>query len=119
MVFFEKENNPSENGYMLYQDILFRSEKFPVEFTFRYALFGTDGYDSRIYTYENDVLYAFSIPSFYDDGQRIYLMAKWKINFWLRLARTTYFNKTTIGSGADEIIGRYKTEVKAEVKIKL
>jgi hypothetical protein len=108
---------------MLYQDILFRPEKFPVEFTFRYALFGTDGYDSRIYTYENDVLYAFSIPSFFGDGQRIYLMAKWKltgrVNFWFRLARTTYFNKTTISSGADEIIGRYKTEVKAEVKIKL
>jgi len=123
VVFFEKENSPSENGYMLYQDILFRPEKFPVEFTFRYALFGTDGYDSRIYTYENDVLYAFSIPSFYDDGQRIYLMAKWKfndrINFWLRFARTTYFNKTTIGTGADEIDGNHKTEVKVEVKIKI
>ncbi|PIQ34953.1 MAG: hypothetical protein COW63_02785, partial [Bacteroidetes bacterium CG18_big_fil_WC_8_21_14_2_50_41_14] len=74
-------------------------------------------------TYENDVLYAFSIPSFYDDGQRIYLMAKWKfndrINFWLRFARTTYFNKTTIGTGADEIDGNHKTEVKVEVKIKI
>ena len=123
IVSFKKGTTPTENGYMLYQDVLYRPEKFPVEFTFRYALFGTDGYDSRIYTYENDVLYAFSIPSFFGDGQRIYLMAKWKltgrVNFWFRLARTTYFNKTTISSGADEIIGRYKTEVKAEVKIKL
>ncbi len=123
VVYFHKESSKAENGYMLYHDILYRPEKFPVELSFRYALFGTDGYDSRIYTYENDVLYAFSIPSYFGDGQRVYLMAKWRvssrINFWLRLARTTYFNQNTISSGADEILGNHKTEVKAEVKIKL
>lgn len=123
MVFFQKEFNPSENGYMIFQDILFRPKEFPVELTFRYALFGTDGYDSRIYSYENDVLYAFSVPSYFGDGQRIYLMARWKINnsidFWLRVARTTYFNQNTISSGAEEIIGNHKTEIKAQVKIKL
>ncbi len=123
VVYFHKESGKAENGYMLYHDILYRPEKFPVELTFRYALFGTDGYDSRIYTYENDVLYAFSVPSYFGDGQRVYLMAKWRvsprINFWVRLAQTTYFNQNTISSGADEIDGNHKTEVKAEIKIKL
>jgi len=123
LVYFEKKSQTQEHGYLLYQDVLFRPEEFPVELTFRYALFSTDGYDSRIYTYENDVLYSFSVPSFFDDGQRVYLMAKWRIspsvNFWLRWARTTYFHRITISSGADEINGNHKTEIKAEIKIKL
>lgn len=123
IVYFRNNSEPAEHGYLMYQDILYRPEQFPVELTFRYALFGTDGYDSRIYTYENDVLYAFSVPSYFGDGQRVYLLAKWKlssrINFWLRVARTTYFHQNSIGSGADEINGNHKTEVKAEVKIKL
>ncbi len=123
LVYFEKAGQNAENGFLLYQDILFRPEKFPVQLTFRYALFSTDGYNSRIYTYENDVLYSFSVPSYFDDGQRVYLMAKWRIapavDFWLRWSRTTYFHRKTISSGADLIDGNHKTDIKAEIKIKL
>jgi len=123
LVYFEKTSQSPEHGYLLYQDLLYRPEKFPVQLTFRYALFSTDGYDSRIYTYENDVLYSFSVPSYFDDGQRVYLMAKWSISpsvhFWLRWARTTYFHRNGISSGPDEINGNHKTEVKAEIKIRL
>lgn len=112
-----------QNGYLMYQDILFRPERFPLEASFRYALFDTDSYDSRIYAYENDVLYAFSIPSFFDKGQKVYLMLRWKalkwMDLWLRVARTTWFHRTSIGSGADEIDGNHKTEVKVQLKLKL
>lgn len=122
-VTFQKENTGSESGCQIYQDILFRPGRFPLEATFRYALFDTDGYNSRIYTYENDILYAFSVPSYFDQGQRIYLMLKWKVfnqlDFWFRIGRTTYFNRSNIGSGADEIEGNHKTEVKLQVRLKL
>lgn len=117
------EREEIQYGYLMYQDILFRPEHFPLEASFRYMLFDTDSYDSRIYVYENDVLYAFSIPSFYDQGQRIYLMLKWKalkwMDLWLRVARTTWFNRSSIGSGADEISGNHKTEVKVQLKLSL
>jgi len=123
MVIFKDNFSPSENGYLIYQDVMFRPHFLPLEATFRYSLFATDGYNSRIYTYENDVLYAFSVPSYFYNGQRWYLMLKWKIipkiTMWLRYARTTYFNKNTIGSGNDLILGNHKSEVKVEVKIKL
>jgi hypothetical protein len=122
MVIYKNDFSPKEQGYLIYQDIMYRPEHFPVEATFRYSLFATDGYNSRIYTYENDVLYAFSVPSYFDKGQRWYLMLKWKIvpqaTIWLRYARTTYFNKNTIGSSNDLIDGNYKSEVKIEVKIR-
>jgi len=123
MIVYKNDFSPKENGYLIYQDIMYRPERFPVEATFRYSLFATDGYNSRIYTYENDVLYAFSVPSYFNKGQRWYLMLKWKIipqaTMWLRYARTTYFNKNTVGSGNDLILGNHKSEIKVEVKIRL
>lgn len=123
MVIYKNSYSETERGYLIYQDIMYRPVRFPLEATFRYSLFATDGYNSRIYTYENDVLYAFSVPSYFNNGQRWYLMLKWKIipriTMWLRYARTTYFNKSTIGSGNDIIDGNSKSEVKVEVKVRL
>ncbi|MCF6342760.1 MAG: helix-hairpin-helix domain-containing protein [Bacteroidales bacterium] len=122
-VTYHKEADENESGYQVYQDILYRPARFPLEATFRYALFDTDGYNSRIYTYENDVLYAFSVPAYFDSGQRLYLMLKWKamkqLDIWLRVARATYFQRRSIGSGSDEIDGKHKTEVKVQLKLKL
>jgi hypothetical protein len=42
-------------------------------------LFNTDDWDSRIYTYENDLLYSFSIPSLAGRGSRSYIMLKYEI----------------------------------------
>ncbi len=122
MVTYNDDYSTKEYGYLIYQDILFRSHNFPLDASFRYTLFSTDGYNSRIYTYENDVLYAFSVPSYFYHGQRWYLMLKWsisgRITMWARYARTTYFNKNSIGSGNDLIIGNHKSEVKIELKVK-
>ncbi len=123
IVSFQNKQSNNDFGYLLYQDILYRPISFPLEATFRFALFSTDSYNSRIYTYENDVLYAFSVPSYFNKGQRWYLMLKWKIrdniSMWIRFARTTYLNKETIGSGNDLIDGNSKSEIKIELKIKL
>jgi hypothetical protein len=120
---YQNEFEEKENGYLMYQDILYRPELFPVELTFRYALFDTDGYDSRIYTYENDILYAFSVPSYFDKGQRVYLMLKWRVteqlNVWFRVGRLTYSDRNTVGSGTDLINEDHKTEIKVQVQIKL
>ncbi len=121
--FYNKQYMGHENGYMIYQDILYRPNRFPLEVTFRYALFDTDGYDSRIYAYENDVLYAFTVPAYFDSGQRTYLMLKWKalkqLDVWLRISRSTFSNRRTVGSGTEEINGNKKTEVKLQLMVKL
>jgi len=61
---------------LLLQDIYYRFDSFPVTLWFRYCLFSTDSWDSRLYTYENDILYSFSIPALSGEGSRSYLMAK-------------------------------------------
>jgi len=119
---FDEENKSRELGYLLFQDIRYQFSKTPLSLVFRYAIFDTESWNSRIYTYENDVLYAFSVPAFYSKGTRTYLLLKYspynKISFWLRLSRTYYSDKETIGSGLDEIDGNTKTELKMMCRIK-
>ena len=115
------ENN-REKGYLIYQDVIYKALSSPVSFSFRYALFDTDTYNSRIYTYENDVLYAFSIPAYYYRGSRTYLTlgynGKKNIDVWIRYAQTFYNNRDVIGSGLEEIQGNTRSEVKAQIRFK-
>ena len=122
-ILYKELAGESKPGYMIYQDILYRPLEFPLEITFRYALFDTKGYDSRVYSYENDVLYAFSVPAYFDKGHRFYLMIRYKalkqLDLWLRISRTLFDNKNSIGSGADKIEGNKRTDVKVQLLLKL
>jgi hypothetical protein len=112
----------SGEGFLVYQDVMIRPENKPFDVTLRYALFNTDSYDERIYAYENDVLYAFSVPAYYYKGSRFYVLIKYEIarwlDVWVRFAQTVYTNRQTIGSGLDEIEGDTKSEIKAQVRLK-
>ncbi len=75
-----KVSNPSgSRGMLLSQDVIFRFNSIPVSFWLRYSMFKTDDWDSRIYVYENDLLYSFSIPALSGEGSRSYIMVKWDI----------------------------------------
>ena len=73
---YRKANPPGSKGVLMLQDINYTFRKIPLTIWFRYCLFNTDSWDSRIYTYENDLLYSFSIPAFSGEGSRSYIMAK-------------------------------------------
>jgi hypothetical protein len=85
----------------------------------RLQYFETNGYNSRIYAYESDVLYSFSVPGFFDKGYRYYVNVNYDLSkhvtVWCRWAQTLYTEKDTVGSGLDEIGGNRKTEVKVQM----
>ena len=109
-------------GYLIYQDVGLRLQKIPLTLTARFAIFDAYSYDERIYTYEDDVLYGYSIPSFYNKGTRMYLVAKISINkhldAWFRIAQTFYRNQNSIGSGLAFIDGNTKTDLKVQMMVK-
>ena len=109
-------NDLNENGFLAFQDLLFKPSR-KLNLWFRYAYFHTDGYNSRIYTYENDLLYSFSIPEFHGAGHRIYLNLKWKptshITAYLKGGVTLHNGATTWGSGNDLTSGNSRSELKA------
>lgn len=86
-------------GYLIYQDISYHLPK-GTSFYIRYARFDVKAYDSRIYAYENDVLFAYSMPAYYDKGQKFYLMFRQKMHnrfiVWLRYANTSLFEISTV-----------------------
>ncbi|MDD3280657.1 MAG: hypothetical protein PHC83_03710 [Bacteroidales bacterium] len=120
VVFYANDSCEKQNGYLLYQDIRWKYKWLTV--TGRYALFHTDSYDTRMYAYENDVLYASSIPAYYSKGNRFYLMIKADItsyvDVWLRISQTFYKDKQTIGSGPDEINNNTKTDIRMQLIVK-
>jgi len=121
---YEPGSGALEKGFIIYHDVTFKKMGSPVSFTARYALFQTDSYNSRIYVYENDVLYAFSIPAYYYRGSRAYLLVNYdvtrRLELWLRVAQTFYNNQDVISEGSlNEIPGNKRTEVKVQLRVKL
>ena len=110
------------NGILLYQDLIYKFKKIPLKLSIRYAIFETDNYDTRLYAYENDLLYLFSIPSYYGKGIRTYVMAKYdigkQIDLWVRWGMFSYANTTEISSGLERVDGALKSDIKVQLKIR-
>ena len=120
---YSNDDGSNEHGYFLCQDIAYKPENKPYSLSFRYALFDAKDYNARIYAYESDVLYSFSVPALYGKGMRIYLLGKMKLfnalTLYARIGRTIYGDRDEIGSGLTLIEGNHKTDLKVEAIWKL
>ncbi len=74
------ESGRKSEGTVVYQDILWKPETLPFSATARIAMINTDDYESRIYAYENDLLYRFRIPAYYGQGTRSYLNLRYRVS---------------------------------------
>ncbi len=112
----------SDEGFYIFQDAGYTFSEIPVTISVRYGLFDTGSYDTRIYAYEQDVLYGFSVPAVSGEGSRSYLLIQYdagrNLSFWFRVARFNYADRKIIGSGNDQIAGNTKTEIKCQVLYK-
>ncbi|AWW31717.1 helix-hairpin-helix domain-containing protein [Echinicola strongylocentroti] len=105
-------------GYTIVQDLNVEFKNW--RWSGRIALFDTDDYDNRQYVYEKNVLWAFSIPSYYGQGMRYYILTQYKpmrkLTLWLRWARTSYTDRNTISSGLQEVKGKHLSELTFQVR---
>lgn len=98
-------------GILLLQDVNIRLKRLPVSIWIRYCIYNTGGFDSGIYTWENDLMNSFSVPVLYGDGNRGYIMASW------RLARRIDL-RIKYSTTATSIINNRMNEV-SEIKIQI
>jgi hypothetical protein len=105
---------PSERGIMISQNIAYRGES-PLKGDAYLAWFNTDTYNSRLYSYERNLLSTFYMPFFYGKGVRLALSAKYEITSSLTISAkagyTNYFNRDVIGSGTELINGNSRTDI--------
>lgn len=117
MLWYDKKGKSSEEGFLIFAEGSYKPA-FSFSANIRLQYFETSGYNSRIYAYENDVLFSYSVPAFFDKGLRYYCNINYDVNkklsVWFRWAQTVYKNKKTIGSGLDEIEGNRRSEIKLQ-----
>ncbi len=106
--------NSVNRGTVLLQDIYYKFENLPLRVWFRYCLFRTDDWDTRIYTYENDLLNSFSIPALSGEGSRSYIMAEVKTGDFGEF-RIKYGITSLATNGKDS---DYRNELKLQYRVR-
>ena len=112
--------NERQDGFAIYQDLLFRPVGSPWSFTSRLAYFDTDSYQVRFYNYENGLIYFFRIPPYYNQGSRFYINLRYKgirnLTLEARYARLFWSRRGNIGTGLDATGEPTRTELAAQIK---
>lgn len=97
----------ASKGVLMSQDLIYSFRSIPFSLWGRYCLFNTDDWDSRLYIYEDDLLYSYSIPAYSGTGSSTYLMAKWEFGNYaelrLKYALTSLVQQQYMNKDRDEI----------------
>lgn len=119
---YEGADGTWHQGVLVFQDIAVEPPRSGLALHARVALFDTERYDERLYAYESDLYYAFTIGSYYYKGCRWYLLLRYKykwLSLWIRIARTHYLDRQTTSSGLNQIDKPHKTELKLQMMVNL
>ncbi|MEJ6980218.1 helix-hairpin-helix domain-containing protein [Pedobacter sp. P351] len=115
-----KKDDVSEKGFLMYQDLIYNPMSSRISGNFRFAIFDTPGFNSRLYAFENDVLYSYSVPAYQNKGLRFYLNSRVRVSpatdIWFKYALSYYSDVESIGSGLDKIEGNKKSDIKFQLR---
>lgn len=125
-------NFPSD-GWIGYTDVSFKPSRSKVSGNLRFAWFETQDYESRLFAYENDVQYSFSVSQLYGSGCRYYVNLKLaeskkvgkknkekkvRSTASIKWSQTFYVNRSSIGSGLDEIDGTHRSDIRIQLLLR-
>lgn len=117
---YRKEGRSAELGFMAYHDVIYKPLSARLSGNMRLAVFGIPSYNTRMYAYENDVLYGYSFPVYHNDGIRAYINARYRIDrqldVWLRYAAFIYRGVDEVGSGLDVVAGNQRSDLKIQLR---
>ncbi|MDD7027966.1 MAG: helix-hairpin-helix domain-containing protein [Prevotellaceae bacterium] len=99
------ESSSLSQGFMITENIGYDIGKWQIFVGGKY--FNTDGYDSRLYSYERALPHTFSFPAYYGHGIRYSFTAVWApsptLQFSAKAGITDYFDRSTISSGQQQV----------------
>ena len=123
-VFSQYHGDESEvvYGWLLYQDVQYRSKAIPLQVALRAAYFNVDDYEARIYSMESDFIYNYNTNTYQYDGYRFYLLLRYDINkHWnigVKYSLTHYLNRDDFGSGYDLIDIPHRQQWRVQMRLK-
>jgi hypothetical protein len=116
---FSRAREAPSYGVLLSQGLRLKPTE-TLQFDARIAFFDTDGFESRIYAYEHDLLYSFSVPVLFDQGRRSYVLAQYEPSSSLTIEAkygvSWYPHRETIGSGLNETEGSRSRELRFQIR---
>ena len=112
---------PWTYGIIASQDVSYAFSTIPLKIDLRYQFFDALNYENRFYSFEKDVLYAFSIPMYFGLGSRYYLNLQYdlskRLSLWFKIAQTVYADeRESMSSGNETILGNRKTDMRFLLK---
>lgn len=120
----KRESETTTFGFAALQEISLDFNTIPLRLDFSYLFFDAADYENRVYVFERDVLYAFSINALSGVGSRYYINLRYdiskKLSCWLKFSQIVYTDdRDEIGSGNEVILGNRKSEIKWLMRYKL
>lgn len=117
-LWFDKNSATPETGFLTFAELGYNPKTKHYGGNFRLQYFESDSYNSRLYAYESDVLYSYSIPPSFNKGYRFYInlnadISK-KMTVWFRFSQSVFPGQTSIGSGYDQINKNHHSEIKVQ-----
>ncbi|HEY5591202.1 MAG TPA: helix-hairpin-helix domain-containing protein [Paludibacter sp.] len=112
---------PWTYGIIASQDVSYAFSTIPLKIDMRYQFFDALNYENRFYSFEKDLLYAFSIPMYFGLGSRYYLNLQYdlskRLSLWFKIAQTVYADeRESMSSGNETILGNRKTDMRFLLK---
>ncbi|THU40877.1 helix-hairpin-helix domain-containing protein [Niastella caeni] len=128
-VWYASNKQQNETGFMFYTDVHVKPAFKPFFFNARIQYIETDGYNSRIYAWENTVLYNFSIPALFNKALRYVINVNYRLMprqvkqhskkfnclFSLSFAQTVYPSKPAVEAMEDAIEAYNKADFKLQI----
>ena len=109
-----------KTGWMVSQQVAMRLSKW--QLSAQLGWFHTDNFDTRIYSYERGMLYSFGFQSFYGHGIRYSLLAQYcpssRLALMAKAGTTNYFDRSTIGTGLQQVDHSALTDVELQLRWK-
>lgn len=118
LIDFSDGSQHNSSGFWISQDAKI-SILTNTKLDLRFAHFDTDDYYSRIYAYQPDIMYSFSIPAYSGNGILLVGNISTKLGrhlkIWARTLYVRYYKTQTISSGNTQIKSPHSTEFKLQM----
>lgn len=110
---------PAQTGSLVYHDVRWQATR-RLRADARLTLFATDGYDARLYAFENDLTGVFAIPALSGRGVRAYALVSAEpldgLVVQAKVAATWLRDVRSVGSGPDRVGGHRVADLGVQVR---